>query len=132
MRAAICAIVRDEASYIEEWVDFHRYQGVAHFRIYDNGSIDGTPDILRQLGIEPIIWAGRPHNFDEQQRAAYLEGARMLAGRCILDDTCPAYRSILKRVRDSENAALGSPFKISLDIWGDRLWHIPECFCGAF
>jgi hypothetical protein len=54
---AICAIVRDEASYVEEWVEFHRRQRVTAFRIYDNGSIDGTPDVLRGLGIEPAIWA---------------------------------------------------------------------------
>jgi hypothetical protein len=80
MRVGICAIIRDEASYVEEWVRFHRAQGVKEFRIYDNGSIDGTPEALRALGIEPVIWAGRPHDFDAQQRAAYVEAALMLAG----------------------------------------------------
>lgn len=78
---AICAIVRDEAPYIEEWVEFHRRQGVTQFQIYDNGSVDGTPDIFRKLGIEPVIWAGRPHNFDPQQQAAYLDGANVLTER---------------------------------------------------
>ena len=81
MRVGVCAIVRDEATYVEEWVSFHREQGISEFRIYDNGSIDGTPEMLRTLGIEPVIWAGHPHDFDSQQRAAYLEGARMLAGQ---------------------------------------------------
>ena len=80
VRLGVCAIVRDEASYIEEWVGFHRDQGVGVFRIYDNGSIDGTPDVLAALGIVPVIWGGHPHDFDAQQRAAYLEGANMLAG----------------------------------------------------
>jgi hypothetical protein len=78
---AICAVVRDEASYVEEWVEFHRRQRVTAFRIYDNGSIDGTPDVLRGLGIEPAIWAGRPVDFDHQQRQAYIEGASMLASK---------------------------------------------------
>lgn len=77
---AICAIVRDEATYIEEWVEFHRRQGVTQWRIYDNGSLDGTPAVLRKLGIEPVIWGGHPFDFDAQQRSAYAEGARMLAG----------------------------------------------------
>ncbi len=79
LRVGICAIVRDEAEYIEEWVDFHRRQGVTAFRIYDNGSIDDTPRIIERLGIEPVIWAGHPPDFDAQQRAAYIEGAGMLA-----------------------------------------------------
>lgn len=81
MQVGICAIVRDEATYVEEWVAFHRAQGVGIFQIYDNGSVDGTPDVLRRVGLEPIIWAGRPADFDTQQRAAYLEAAHMLAGR---------------------------------------------------
>lgn len=77
---AICAIIRDEARYVEEWVEFHRKQGVVAWRVYDNGSTDDTVKILRSLGIEPVIWAGKAPNFDDQQRAAYLEGARMLLG----------------------------------------------------
>ncbi len=80
-RVGICAIVRDEASYIEEWVAFHRCQGVSLFRIYDNGSTDGTAELLRRLGIEPVLWGGMDENFDSQQRAAYMEGAQMLAGQ---------------------------------------------------
>lgn len=75
---AICAVVRDEASYIEEWVAFHRRQGVTVWRVYDNGSVDGTPAILRRLGIEPIVWAERPHDFAGQQCKAYLEGGQAL------------------------------------------------------
>lgn len=80
IRLGICAIVRDEAAYVEEWVAFHRRQGVSEFRIYDNGSVDGTPEILKQLGIDPIIWAGRPDDFVAMQQAAYEEAARALAG----------------------------------------------------
>jgi FkbM family methyltransferase len=72
--------VRNEATYIEEWVAFHRKQGVSRFLIYDNGSVDGTPESLRKLGIEPVIWADLPAKFDPQQQAAYREGAQALAG----------------------------------------------------
>jgi glycosyltransferase involved in cell wall biosynthesis len=43
-------IVKNEARYIREWIEFHRIMGVEHFFIYDNGSTDN----LREL-LEPYI-----------------------------------------------------------------------------
>jgi hypothetical protein len=37
---SICAIYRDEAPYLREWIEFHRLVGVEHFFLYDNGSAD--------------------------------------------------------------------------------------------
>jgi hypothetical protein len=37
---AVCAIFRDEARYLAEWVTFHRLQGVERFYLYDNLSSD--------------------------------------------------------------------------------------------
>jgi hypothetical protein len=37
---AVCAIFRDEARYLAEWVTFHRLQGVERFYLYDNLSTD--------------------------------------------------------------------------------------------
>ena len=37
---AICAIFRDEAPFLDEWIAFHRLMGVEHFFLYDNGSVD--------------------------------------------------------------------------------------------
>jgi hypothetical protein len=60
---AIAACVKDEASYIEEWVRFHRAVGIRHFYIYDNGSTDGTCAVLQGLlgeeALTIIPWAGR-------------------------------------------------------------------------
>lgn len=59
---AIAVCVKDEASYIEEWVRFHRAVGIRHFYIYDNGSTDDTRAILRDLldedALTIIPWAG--------------------------------------------------------------------------
>lgn len=43
---SICAVVKDEAPYLEEWLEYHLLKGVEHFFIYDNGSTDGTQNIL--------------------------------------------------------------------------------------
>ena len=32
---SICAIYRDEAPYLVEWIEFHRLVGVEHFYLYD-------------------------------------------------------------------------------------------------
>lgn len=43
---AVCAIAKDEGPYLREWLDWHISQGVEKFYFYDNGSTDGTKEIL--------------------------------------------------------------------------------------
>lgn len=45
---AICAIVKNEAPYLEEWLEYHLLRGVEHFYIYENESTDSTLAILRR------------------------------------------------------------------------------------
>jgi hypothetical protein len=45
---AICAIFKDEAPYIMEWLAFHKAIGVDIFVLYDNGSTDGGPELVRK------------------------------------------------------------------------------------
>lgn len=59
----IGAIVKNEAPYIEEWIEFHLLQGVEHFYICDNGSTDGTYEILEKydgLGLITLFPLGTP------------------------------------------------------------------------
>lgn len=82
-RVGICAIVRDEVEYLAHWLAFHVLQGVSRVRIYDNGSRDGTREMLddcaRQGLLEVQDWPTVGH-FDQTQRAAYVDGAAHLAG----------------------------------------------------
>lgn len=56
MKLAICSMVRDERqSYIDEWVSWHRKQGVERFFIYNNGN---TP-FISGLDIEERPWLGK-------------------------------------------------------------------------
>lgn len=50
---AICAIAKNEGPYFQEWIGWHRKQGVEKFYIYDNESTDGTREVL-----EPYIASG--------------------------------------------------------------------------
>jgi hypothetical protein len=43
---SLCAILKNEATYLEEWLRFYRQIGVEHFFLFDNGSTDGTIDLL--------------------------------------------------------------------------------------
>lgn len=67
---SLLAIVKNEASYIEEWLEYHLLLGVQKFYIYDNGSSDNLTEIL-----QPYIKGGLveytyfPGN--EKQVAAY-------------------------------------------------------------
>ena len=44
---AVCAIAKNEGPYFQEWIEWHREQGVEKFYIYDNESTDGTKEVLK-------------------------------------------------------------------------------------
>ena len=50
---AVVAIMKNEAPYVKEWLDYHLAAGVNHFYIYDNDSPDNLKEIL-----QPYIDAG--------------------------------------------------------------------------
>jgi hypothetical protein len=50
---SVCAIYRDVASYLAEWIEFHRLVGAERFFLYDNGSVDEHREVLA-----PYVGAG--------------------------------------------------------------------------
>jgi hypothetical protein len=42
----VCAVFRDEAKFLEEWIAFHVNQGISHFYLYNDGSSDGFIEVL--------------------------------------------------------------------------------------
>lgn len=50
---AIIAMVRNEADYLDEWINYHKLLGVSKFYIFDNESTDKTRQIL-----QPFIESG--------------------------------------------------------------------------
>ena len=51
----MCAIFRDEAPYLAEWVEFHRLVGIEHFYLYDNRSGDASRDVLAPYVEDGIV-----------------------------------------------------------------------------
>lgn len=43
---SVCAIFRNEALYLKEWIEFHKIVGVDHFYIYNNFSDDNYKEVL--------------------------------------------------------------------------------------
>ena len=50
---AVVAIMKNEGSYLREWIEYHKMMGVDKFFLYDNESDDDTREIL-----EPYIKSG--------------------------------------------------------------------------
>ncbi len=44
---SFCAIFKDEAKYLREWIEFHKIVGVEHFYLYNNFSNDNYLEILQ-------------------------------------------------------------------------------------
>lgn len=47
-RMSLVVIVKNEARYMTEWIEFHNMLGVDHFYIYDNDSDDGLELLLKK------------------------------------------------------------------------------------
>lgn len=43
---SICAIFRNEAPFLKEWIEFHKIQGVQHFFLYNHDSEDRFEEVL--------------------------------------------------------------------------------------
>jgi O-antigen biosynthesis protein len=63
-KIAVCAIFKDEAPYLLEWLAFHKMIGVDLFFLYDNGSGDAGGDLIRQSSLARNVtlteWPERP------------------------------------------------------------------------
>lgn len=80
---SVCAIFRDEASYLDEWLTFHSFIGVDRFYLYNHRSVDNYPEVL-----EPWIRAGKVILLDAKEKEG--RDAQQLS-----------YRDCIKKVRFS-------------------------------
>lgn len=66
----VAAIVKNEGPYIDEWLAFHRLQGVSKFHIYDNGSTDDTlKNLQKHEDVYIIPWHVYPGQMSAYQDA---------------------------------------------------------------
>lgn len=55
MSFAVCAIFRNEAPYLREWIEFHRIVGVERFHLYQNRSDDEWHAVLQPFINEGVV-----------------------------------------------------------------------------
>jgi hypothetical protein len=73
MRVVMTLFVRDEADIIGELVRYHLDQGVHAFAVIDNGSTDGTTEILRRRDLaEHVHLTYEPQNVSQEDSVTGL------------------------------------------------------------
>ncbi|MGJ8530548.1 MAG: glycosyltransferase family 92 protein [Alphaproteobacteria bacterium] len=79
---ACVTILKDEEPYLDEWIEFHLMMGFDHFFVYDNGSTDGTLDILakyQKCGVVTVVpWC----NFSQVLHPQKAANAHAIANFC--------------------------------------------------
>ncbi len=52
---SICAIFKNEAKYLKEWIEYHQLVGVDHFYLYNNNSTDRFASVLKPYIKKKIV-----------------------------------------------------------------------------
>jgi hypothetical protein len=96
-KLSVCALFRNEAMYLKEWLEYHQMVGVEHFYLYDNGSRDRPREVLApyiRKGLVTLVnWPDRVVNRDSE-----------MVDHWALSTQLPAYENASKyyAVNDSE------------------------------
>ncbi len=100
---SVCAIFKDEAPILREWIEYHIIAGVEHFYLYNNFSSDDFAEIL-----EPYIESGLvtliEWHIDKGQIPAYVDcwenyrdETQWLAYIDLDEFICPYYETDIKK-----------------------------------
>lgn len=54
-KLSVCAIMKDEGSYLKEWIEFHLKVGVEKFYLYLNNCTDNTEEILQPYVASGVV-----------------------------------------------------------------------------
>lgn len=72
-KVSVCAIFKNEAQYLKEWIEWHKIVGVEHFYLYNNNSDDSYEEVLapyiKDGTVTLVQW---PRN--QAQMQAYQDG----------------------------------------------------------
>ena len=79
---ACVTILKDEAPYLEEWIEFHLLMGFDHFFIYDNGSTDGTLKVLEKYQQRGVVTVTPWCNFSQVLHPQKAANAHAIANFC--------------------------------------------------
>lgn len=74
---SVCAIFRDEAPYLKEWLEYHKLVGVDHFYLYNHYSKDNYQEVLK-----PYIQDGTVELEDELTVAEGIKAFYPMQCKC--------------------------------------------------
>lgn len=81
---SVCAIFKDEAPFLKEWIEYNKLIGVQHFRLYNNDSEDNYLEVLSPYikSGEVVLtdWPGHVNWSKEIQATAILDAICHLQG----------------------------------------------------
>ena len=70
-KVSICAIFKNEASYLKEWIEFNHLVGIDHFYLYNNNSEDDFESVLKPyIESDLVTLIEWPHN--QKQMECYM------------------------------------------------------------
>lgn len=77
-KVSICAIFKNEAIYLKEWIEYHKIVGIEHFYLYNNNSEDDYQSVLKPYINEGVVTLVQwPHN--QAQMQAYKNGVEQFS-----------------------------------------------------
>lgn len=82
---AIASMFRNEASYLKEWIEYHRMVGVSHFWLYNDNSTDNWKEILQpyiDVGLVEVFDWPTPHGiaYFHRQVEAFRDAVQLARG----------------------------------------------------
>lgn len=84
---SICAIIRNEATYLKEWIEYHRLVGVDHFYLYNIESKDRYFDTLKPYLNNLVTLIQWPNLLDPAEKDPAL---------CVIGSLLPALENATK------------------------------------
>ena len=81
MPLAVCAIFRNEARYLKEWIEFHRVVGVEKFYLYENRSTDAWQPVLAPYIAQGLVDVAPWPQPGSAQMPAYRDCFQRLRGQ---------------------------------------------------
>ena len=108
---SIILVIKNEAMYLKEWLEFYLLQGVDHFYIYDNESSDNIKEVLQPYIEKGLVtydlFVGRSNNIQSQVYNEAIEKYKNETKWFAPLDTdefayAPNYKSLAEYLKDNE------------------------------
>lgn len=115
---SVCAVFKNEAPYLKEWIEYHQLIGVNHFYLYDCGSTDNFTRILRPYIRKGVVTLTRWPEFCKENADCLFKWALMTQ--------IPAYENalLLHAVKETEWLTFLNVDEFLVPMHGNRITDV--------